>query len=256
MSELVPLIALGLFVGTLIGGLGGGGGVIAVPLFMWTAGMSPLEAGTYSLIAVAAAAVVAVLIGAFRREIDWRWAMTFGIVGAIGSVLGSAIAIHVDHRIILLAFALVVVLASVRFVMSLVQADSPASRSRRSTPISLSAAAGIGATTGLVGVGGGFLISPTLMGIVRLTPRTAVATSSAVILLNCVSSLGARFILGTQIETAWMWPVLIGALAGGAAGKQIGAKLSPRALQFGSAALLVISCLAVVASLIELFVQS
>lgn len=244
MAEFPALLLLGFVVGALIGGIGGGGGIIAVPLFVLLLDAPPSDASSYSLVAVAAAGIIAVIIGAFANEVSWPWALVFGAIGILGSFLGAGVAANVDERVILVAFAVVVVLATARFLWGLREKPAVENGSPR-RGAALASALGIGGVTGLVGVGGGFLIAPTLMRIVRLTPRVAVATSSAVILFNALSSISARFVVGFEIEWGVFVPLLIGAAVGAATGKLLAARASGWALQYASGALLVISCVAV-----------
>ncbi|MGF2949048.1 TSUP family transporter [Microbacterium alcoholitolerans] len=251
MGDVVALILLGVLVGTLIGGLGGGGGVIAVPMFIWICGMAPSDAGTISLIAVAAAALIAVALGTISREVRWRWAIAFGALGLVGSFLGSALALVVDDFVILLAFAAVVLFATVRFVVGIVRDKRRVGVGPPARGLASAAAVGIGAVTGLVGVGGGFLIAPALMSLVRMAPRAAIATSSTVILFNSLSSLGARGVLGFSFEGAVVLPVLVGAFIGGVVGKAVASRISGAGLQYASGGLLVVCCLAVGASVVQ-----
>lgn len=256
MGEFVALLLLGTLVGALIGGLGGGGGVIGIPAFIWLAGVSASEAGTLSLVAVAAAAVIAVILAGLEREISWRWVLVFGLVGVVGALAGSAVASVVDDVVILIAFGAVVIVATVRFLAG-VRRESrghPGGEPPRgdvSRGGAVFAAAGIGAVTGLVGVGGGFLIAPALMRLVRMAPRLAIGTSSAVILFNCLSSLGARVIWGFDIDAAMAIPVLAGAVAGAVIGRFASQRASNATLRYASGALLLICCVAVGASVAQ-----
>lgn len=106
-------------------------------------------------------------------------------------------------------------------------------------PRTAAAGAGLGAVTGLLGVGGGFLAVPALVSVLRLPMRTAVATSLVVILVNAVASLTTRVAAGgASLDPAVLGPLVGAAVLGAWDGKRLGAKLSGTALQRAFAALL------------------
>ncbi|MFB8037536.1 sulfite exporter TauE/SafE family protein [Streptomyces sp. NPDC056004] len=101
------------------------------------------------------------------------------------------------------------------------------------------AGAGLGAVTGLLGVGGGFLAVPALVSVLRLPMRTAVGTSLVVILINSVASLATRVAAGgMSLDLAIFGPFVGAAVLGAWDGKRLAAKLSGAALQRTFAALL------------------
>ncbi|MFF4761095.1 TSUP family transporter [Streptomyces sp. NPDC001292] len=101
------------------------------------------------------------------------------------------------------------------------------------------AGAGLGAVTGLLGVGGGFLAVPALVSVLRLPMRKAVGTSLVVILINSVASLATRLAAGgTSLDLAIFGPFVGAAVLGAWDGKRLAAKLSGAALQRTFAALL------------------
>ncbi|MFR9793688.1 sulfite exporter TauE/SafE family protein [Streptomyces sp. MB22_4] len=94
------------------------------------------------------------------------------------------------------------------------------------------AGAGLGAVTGLLGVGGGFLAVPALVSVLRLPMRKAVGTSLVVILINSVVSLATRMAAGgTSLDLAVFGPFVGAAVLGAWDGKRLAAKLSGAALQ-------------------------
>ncbi|WP_268915964.1 sulfite exporter TauE/SafE family protein [Actinomadura logoneensis] len=99
--------------------------------------------------------------------------------------------------------------------------------------------AGLGAVTGLLGVGGGFLIVPTLVSVLRLPMRTAVGTSLVVILINSLVSLTTRLAVGgDSLDYTILAPFATAAVLGAWEGKHLAAKLSGTALQRAFAVLL------------------
>lgn len=122
---MLTLVLLGILVGVLIGALGGGGGVIAVPLFIWAVRMSAVDASTYSLVTVVGAAFVATIIGAAMKEIRWRWVLGFAGAGLVGAVAGSMIVGRIDHLALLIIFAVIVLVAGLRLLLNLVRTPAP-----------------------------------------------------------------------------------------------------------------------------------
>ncbi|MFJ9683352.1 sulfite exporter TauE/SafE family protein [Streptomyces sp. NPDC101194] len=101
------------------------------------------------------------------------------------------------------------------------------------------AGAGLGATTGLLGVGGGFLAVPALVSVLRLPMRMAVGTSLVVILINSVVSLATRLATGgVSLDPSVFGPFVGAAILGAWDGKRLASKLSGTALQRAFAALL------------------
>jgi uncharacterized membrane protein YfcA len=103
----------------------------------------------------------------------------------------------------------------------------------------VAAGAGLGAVTGLLGVGGGFLVVPALVSVLRLPMRRAVGTSLVVILINSVVSLTTRLTTGSMsLDLAVLGPFAGAAVLGAWDGKRLAAKLSGPALQRAFAVLL------------------
>ncbi|MGW1093072.1 sulfite exporter TauE/SafE family protein, partial [Streptomyces sp. NPDC002596] len=101
------------------------------------------------------------------------------------------------------------------------------------------AGAGLGAVTGLLGIGGGFLAVPALVSVLRLPMRKAVGTSLVVILINSVASLATRLAAGgMSLDLAIFGPFVGAAILGAWDGKRLAAKLSGAALQRTFATLL------------------
>ncbi|MFE7332713.1 sulfite exporter TauE/SafE family protein [Streptomyces sp. NPDC057565] len=119
-------------------------------------------------------------------------------------------------------------------------ADAPGGPADRAGHLRTAVAGvGLGAVTGLLGVGGGFLAVPALMSVLRLPMRRAVGTSLVVILINSVASLATRLAAGgTSLDLAVFGPFVGAAILGAWDGKRLAAKLSGAALQRAFATLL------------------
>ncbi|MFI6062814.1 sulfite exporter TauE/SafE family protein [Streptomyces sp. NPDC051286] len=118
--------------------------------------------------------------------------------------------------------------------------DAPGGPAGRAGHLRIAAAgAGLGAVTGLLGVGGGFLAVPALVSVLRLPMRRAVGTSLVVILINSVASLATRLAAGgMSLDLAVFGPFVGAAILGAWDGKRLAAKLSGAALQRAFATLL------------------
>ena len=199
------VLALGLVIGALLGLLGGGGSILAVPALVYGAGLPLTEAVPTSLLVVGISAAVAVLPR--LRQIQWRLAAVFAATGAAAAFAGAAINRLLDPPLVLLGFAAVMVVAALRMLSG---ADDiggscalPAGGVNWRSCLPKSAASGIavGFLTGLFGVGGGFLIVPALTLLLGLPMATAAATSLVVIVTNSAAAFTAH--LG---DTTIDWP--------------------------------------------------
>ncbi|WP_404868279.1 sulfite exporter TauE/SafE family protein [Kitasatospora griseola] len=233
MSVLITALLCGAVVGVALGALGGGGGVLAVPALVYLLGVAPAEAGTTSLVIVIATSVTA--LARHSGSVDWRTGFLFAAAGVLPAVGASAFAHRVPQPVLTAAFAVLAALAAAAMLRGARTArcaptTEPAGRGGRAG--TFAAGAGLGAVTGLLGVGGGFLAVPALVSVLRLPMRKAVGTSLVVILVNSAVSLATRLtVSGPNLDPAVFGPFVGAAVLGAWDGKRLAAKLSGTALQ-------------------------
>lgn len=182
-------ILLGLATGALLGLLGGGGSIVAVPIMVYIFGLDTKSAIGLSLIIVSAASFLAMLVHSSKRSVLIGTALLFGSIGAAGSYAGALVARQVPDTMQLLLFA--ASMAIIGFLMmakKTTQADFSDNQQMSWSKILLAGLAA-GLLTGLLGVGGGFIIVPALTYVVGLSMRQAIGTSLLVISIN--SMIGA-----------------------------------------------------------------
>ncbi|WP_239471900.1 TSUP family transporter [Streptomyces sp. NEAU-S7GS2] len=107
MSVLVALTVLpcGLLIGLLLGALGGGGSVLAVPALVYLLGQSPHEATAGALVVVTVGAVTGLLCHGRAGRVRWAAGTAFGALGTAGSYLGSRWSAALDPTVLMAAFA-------------------------------------------------------------------------------------------------------------------------------------------------------
>lgn len=196
-------IALGALVGLALGLLGGGGSILTVPIFVYVLGFDAKPAIAMSLAVVGATSLFGAA-GHWRAgNVDLRVATLFGAVAMAGTYLGARLAVFFSGAAQLILFAGVMLLAAwFMFRPAKVEVEGRAPASLREMPLALIAAEGlvVGVLTGLVGVGGGFLIVPALVLLGKVPMKQAVGTSLLVIAMK--SAAGFLGYLG-QVEVAW-----------------------------------------------------
>ena len=203
-------VFLGLSTGTLLGLLGGGGSIIAVPILVYVLGLQAKTAIGTSLVIVGLASFFAVLPHWRRNYVSLRIALLFGASGAIGSYLGGVLAGGISDQIQLIMFASIMALVGILMLTS--GKNNEASRPQQSHQLAIVLAAGLGAglLTGLLGVGGGFIIVPALMLVLGLPMKQAVGTSLLVISMN--SLVGATAYASHISFTGSVLPFAIGTI--------------------------------------------
>ncbi|HAQ9631210.1 TPA: sulfite exporter TauE/SafE family protein, partial [Enterococcus faecium] len=211
---------LGLLIGAVLGLVGAGGSIIAVPALVYGVGLSPEEAIPASLIVVGLAALTAV-IPRLRRAIDWKTAAVVGAAGVPAAWVGSLVNRTLNQDVLMLLFAGLMVAAGIRMLTA-----TPAEHSRR-IRLYLLRALGVGLTvgflTGLLGIGGGFLITPALILFLGLSAGTAVGTSLVIIVINSIAGLSAH-ITGANLD----WPVILLFSGAAVAGSLIASRYAAR----------------------------
>ncbi len=234
---LVPFLA-GATMGVLITVLGAGGSLFIVPVLVLVLDQPvPVATGT-SLAVVFAASVV----GAFGHWREGRMlprvAAPFGFAAMAGAAGGANLHDLVSDRVALVLFALALFVASERMVAGNMPVDGTDGNIPlwRALPLGLL----LGAVTGFLGVGGGFLIVPTLVYGARLSVRVAVGTSLAIIALSSAAGVASYAVKGL-VSPALIAPLGGGAIVGALAGSRLSGRIPERPLRlsFGALAALV-----------------
>ncbi|OII66581.1 MULTISPECIES: sulfite exporter TauE/SafE family protein [unclassified Streptomyces] len=229
MSALLLALAAGAAVGLALGALGGGGGVLAVPALIYLLGFRPVDAATASLLIVAVTSATALYGHARDGRVRWAAGALFAVAGVGPAALAGALADGVPRRALTAAFAAVAVLAALRMLRGKPQADEDAGTPVR--PVRAAAAgAALGGVTGFLGVGGGFLAVPALVGVVGLRMRAAVGTSLLVITVNALAALTARSGAATALDWAVVAPFTGAAVLGAWDGRRLAARVRPETL--------------------------
>lgn len=211
-------------IGLSLGLLGSGGSIITVPVLVYLLGQDEKTAIAGSLFVVGTIALVGSLQYVRVGLVDWRKVVIFGVPGMAGTYLGALIAAFIPGIVQLALFSLVMLLASYMMLRPIKLADGGHSP-RASWKISIDGLI-VGVITGLVGVGGGFLIVPALVLLGGLAIHTAVATSLVIIALNSYSGFYKYLdVLDRQnLELDWQTLLLVTAL--GIVGSFGGAKIA------------------------------
>lgn len=174
-------------IGLSLGLLGSGGSILTVPILVYLLGQSEKVAITGSLAIVGGIALAGGLTAALKSRVDWRSVLLFGLPGMAGTFAGARVARLVSGELQLAVFA-VVMLAAAAFMLrpprrGAAPAPGDAGERRPAVRLGLDGLL-VGALTGFVGVGGGFLIVPALVLLAKLPIHRAVGTSLMIIALN------------------------------------------------------------------------
>lgn len=233
MEALLLAVPLGLAIGAVLGLVGAGGSIIAVPALVYGIGLSPAQAIPSSLIVVGFASVSAVL-PRIRNNIDWATALLVGSAGIPAAWLGAAAGRLIDPNLLLLAFAALMVAAAIRMLTTESgnpTTDSSATRRLRAhIPKALAVGVVVGFLTGLFGIGGGFIITPALVLLIGLRAGKAVGTSLVIIIINSAAGITAH--LG---NLSINWPVVltftVAAIVGSLIAARFASKLPDRTIK-------------------------
>ena len=234
-----PLAAL---IGLTLGVLGAGGSILMVPVLVYVLGFAAKPAIAMSLPVVGATSVAGA-IGHWRAgNVQFRTAVLFGLTAMAGSFAGARLAMFVRAEVQLALLGIAMFAAAISMLRGTrAPADDPnvtnEPRSRGSLAVLGAVGLGIGLLTGVVGIGGGFLIVPALVLLARVPIKQAVGTSLVVIAMNSAS--GAAGYAG-QFDLPWTFLIAFTAVAilGILVGTRLVRFVSPRALRRAFAVLL------------------
>jgi uncharacterized protein len=232
MTDLLSTLS-GTLVGLVLGLVGGGGSVLAVPLLVYGVGVASTHVaiGT-SAIAVSASAFTN-LIGHWRAgNVKWRCGLVFAAAGVAGAFAGSAVAKSVDGQRLLVLFGILMLVVGVMMVLKRGREGDATVRLDRSSapqllPWLIPAGFGTGLLSGFFGIGGGFLIVPALIFATGMSLQPAIGTS-----LLAVTAFGAATALSYALSGLIDWRIaalfIAGGVLGGVGGTALGRVLASR----------------------------
>lgn len=206
--ELLMAIASGVLIGSVLGYVGAGGSMLAIPIFIYVYGLSPVAATTASLLVVFVGAASGALPKLRRNEILIKESLTIWAIGLVTNLTGAYYLPRIDENLILTGFSLVLISAGVSMLI-----PSPAESSERKvSPVALvGISLIIGALTGLFGIGGGFLAIPILVLFYNVSPARAAGTSLFIIMINTLTGFFAHYRHWDEVN--WLIPGVIATVA-------------------------------------------
>ncbi|MGW8761518.1 sulfite exporter TauE/SafE family protein [Streptomyces sp. NPDC055815] len=218
----VVVVAASLLVGISLGALGGGGSILTVPILVYLAGLGAKEAIATSLFVVGVTSLAALVPHARARRVRWRTGLLFGGFSMAGAYAGGRLAAHLPSTALLVAFALMMLATAVAMLR---KPRRDREKTRGPLPLKRIAVDGlaVGAVTGLVGSGGGFLVVPALALLAGLPMGLAVGTSLLVIAMNSFAGL-AGHLSGVGID----WGPALTVTAAAVVGSLVGGRLAGR----------------------------
>lgn len=233
-ASLTLSLLLGGLIGLSLGLFGGGGSILAVPVLVYVSRVAPAAAVPMSLAIVGATSLTASLAHWRNGRVRGRVALAFGGAGVAAAFVGARFTHLVSGHLLMMLFAALMTVAGGWMLLGRrLLGVRPARPQARWLPAVLAGAA-VGAITGFLGVGGGFLVVPALIAFAGLDMREAVGTSLLVIAIN--SSAGLLGHLGDGHLDLGLIAALTGvAVAGAFAGERIARHLSVARLRQGFA---------------------
>jgi uncharacterized protein len=238
MTILMGLLAVA--IGISLGMLGAGGAIVAVPAMVYLDGIDAPLAGGYALFVVAIASSIASIPSVRDGVIAWRVFLHFGLTASIvvafirkfvQPIIPERFGGTLDRQDVLMALFGVVLVAAGSAMLRHRREPQPPSQT---APIRLMVlGASVGILTGLLGVGGGFLITPALVIWAGLEMRAAMATSLVLIALN--SAVGVATDMASDMTYDWSYVITftilttIGIMIGSRLGKHVSTATLKRA---------------------------
>lgn len=211
----------GVLVGFVLGLVGGGGSILAVPLMVYLVGVrSPHVAIGTSALAVAANAALGLFTHARHGNVKWRCAFVFALCGIAGAAIGSTLGKAFDGQKLLFLFALVMIAVGVLMLRRRRHSGNPDVRlGRENAPKLITYGVGTGLFSGFFGIGGGFLIVPGLIAATGMPMLNAVGSS-----LLAVTSFGLTTAANYALSGLVDWALAGVFVAGGFLGSFVGTR--------------------------------
>ena len=259
---MIVAFSLGAAVGVVMGLTGAGGGILAVPLLVLSLHLTVTQAAPIGLLAVGIAAGIGAAIGLKAKTVRYRAALLIAASGIVMAPVGVSLTHRLDTALLSLAFAAILVWVAYRSLAEY-RDSSGVSPSPSTQPCirnmetgrfmwtnkcarALSVSGGIaGVLSGLLGVGGGFVMVPALQRYTDLEAKSVVATSLAVIALISLAGVVAS-LLADNLDLKVAAPFAAGSVGGMILGGVLSSRLPAKYLKLAFAVI----CLAVAVGMI------
>lgn len=221
--------ASGALVGFVLGLVGGGGSILAVPLLVFVVGVpSPHVAIGTSALAVAANAAAGLWNHARRGHVKWRCASLYAAAGVCGALAGSTLGKDVDGQRLLALFALLMLaVAALMFRRRGAEGNASVQLDRENGPKLAAYGLATGVLSGFFGIGGGFLVVPGLMAATAMPILNAVGSS-----LVAVTAFGlttaANYAFSGYVDVALAAAFVAGGMLGSQGGTRAATGLAAR----------------------------
>lgn len=190
-----------IIIGFLLGLLGGGGSILTVPVLVYLVDIPAKSAIVMSLFVVGCTSLIATYHHARKDHVCWKTGAVFGSAGMLGAFLGGRLTAYIPGALLLVLLGVVMLIAAFSMILknSKQSKDTSADSSDTPTcPLELPVLAilfdgfFLGIVTGLVGVGGGFLLVPALTHLAKLPIHGAIGTSLFIITLQTAAALAGH----------------------------------------------------------------
>ncbi len=238
--RLAATILAGLVTGGVLGLTGAGGSILTLPALVGVVGLTPHQAVAASLLSVGGSAVAGAATHARDGRLRWRAVLPFAVIAGSAAVGGGRLGRMVPARGLMLAFGALALFVGLRMLRGPAggEARNPGAEGQPGEEGSGGAAAAaasgaaprgrlvatalaVGLLSGVLGVGGGFLIVPALVAAVGLALPEAIATSLGVIALNCAGALLGALSGLDGLPWARVLPFVLASIVGSRAGAEL-----------------------------------
>jgi uncharacterized membrane protein YfcA len=224
-------LAAAVLIGVALGVLGGGGSILTVPILVYLAGLDAKQAIAMSLFVVGVTSALGAIPHARAGRVRWRTGLLFGATAMAGAYGGGRLAAFIPGGWLLAGFGIMMVATAVAMLREPRRAPVDP---HRELPVLLVVTEGVvvGAITGLVGAGGGFLVVPALVLLGGLPMAVAVGTSLVVIAMKSFAAL-AGYLSSVPIDWRLALAVTAAAAVGGLLGGRLTGRIPERLLRQG-----------------------
>ncbi len=220
----------GTLVGFVLGLVGGGGSIIAVPLLLYLVGVSSahMAIGT-SAVAVSLSAFANLINQARSGLVKWPCAIVFSGSGIAGTFLGSSLALRMPGAQLITLFGVLMIVVGITMLLKKNAEGDPDVRltlitAKRMLPWLVASGLVVGSLSGFFGIGGGFLIVPAMMMATGMPIRNAIATSLVAITVFGAAA-ATNYAAAGEVDWRMVGFFVLGGIAGGVVGTLLGTRL-------------------------------